>query len=150
MTRLSSQAEDVLKQAGWYPGRQVPDLVASWKESLMLSDGFEMFQSAESALLEFGGLNIDQDAPGETCAREPFTLDPTLTAHEGDRFSEFASLLNTRLYPLGEAAGGYYFLAISENGHVYLLMQDIRLLGESINEALERLLIGREAKEISL
>src|SRR5262245_61623031 len=108
MTRFSTQAEDLLKRAGWYSGRQVPDLVASWKASLLLSDGFEMFQSAEKALLEFGGISLDESAPGETCAREPFTLDPTLAAYENDRFNELSSLLHSRLYPLGEALGGYY------------------------------------------
>lgn len=141
--------EDLLRRAGWYPGRQVPDLVASWKASLMLSDGFEMFQSAEKALLEFGGLSFDQSGPGETCAREPFTIDPTLAAYENDRFNEFSSLFNTRFYPLGEAFAGYYFLAIDEHDQVYLLMQDIKLLGKHMDEALESLLIGLEPKKIA-
>ena len=37
MTRFSSQAEGTLRRAGWRPGRQVPSLVASWKESLIAS-----------------------------------------------------------------------------------------------------------------
>lgn len=144
MGRFSGQAEQWLRRAGWYPGRQVPDLVASWKTSLLLSDGFEMFESAERVLLEFGGLHIDQQGPGKTCAREPFTFDPTIAAYESDRFSDFSPLLNTKLYPLGEAVGGYYFLTIGENGHVYLLMQDVKLAGKNIDEALENLLIGVE------
>jgi len=33
-----------------------------------------MFPSAEKALLEFGGLKIDQQGPGVSCSREPFEL----------------------------------------------------------------------------
>ena len=76
MTRFSTQVEDTLRRAGWRPGRRVPNSVASWKENLMLSDGFEMSESAEEVLLEFGGLSIDQKGAGVSCAREPFTFDP--------------------------------------------------------------------------
>ena len=149
MARFSAQAEETLRGAGWRPGRQVPDVVALWKERLMLSDGFEMFESAEEVLLEFGGLCIDQQGAGVTCAGEPFNFDPSLAAGEGDRFSDLSSLVNTRLYPLGEAAGGHLFWAIGENCHVYLLMNDISFIGRNIDEALERLLIGLEAEEIA-
>ena len=123
-------------------------MVASWKKILMISDGVEMFSSAESVLLEFGGLRIDQRGPGVSCAREPFTFDPTAAVYEGDRFSDFSTVLGTRLYPLGEASGGYYFWSIGENGDVYLLMNDLKLLGTTIERALEKLLIGLEAEKI--
>ena len=61
MSRFSVQVENILTEAGWYPGRERADLVASWKATLMDSDGFEMFPSAERVLLEFGGLNVDQE-----------------------------------------------------------------------------------------
>src|SRR5262245_31446767 len=139
MTRFSKQAEELLRRAGWYPGRHASELVSLWKADPVLSDNFEMFESAERILLEFGGLSVNQRGPGQTCAREPFTIDPTIGAYEIDRFTQFSTLLETRLYPLGEAAGGYYFLAVGENNHVYLLMEDIKLLGETMDEALENL-----------
>ena len=142
MSRFSAQAEETLRQAGWHPGRQVPELVASWKVTLMASDGFVLFPTAERILLEFGGLSINQRARGKTCAREPFTFDPALAMFEVDRFIYYSELLNTRFYPLGEAAGRHYFWAVGENDHIYLLMDDLRLLGKNIEEALESLLIG--------
>ena len=39
--------------------------------------------------------------------------------------------------PLGEAYGGYYFLAIDPTGRTYLVMDDIKLIAESFDEALE-------------
>jgi hypothetical protein len=144
VTRFSEQAEAVLRRAGWYPGRQVPDLVALWKETLLQSDGFEMFPSAEKALLEFGGLKIDQQGPGVSCSREPFEINPTMAMYESDRFEELVSVVDSRLYPLGEAVSGLCFLAIAENDSVYLLMDDIRVVGKNIDEGLEALLIGLE------
>ena len=142
MSRFSVQVLKILTEAGWYPGREIADLVASWKATLMASDGFEMFPSAERVLLEFGGLSVGQEGSGQTCSVESFTLDPTIAAYEGDRFRELSSLVNTRLYPLGEASNGHQFLAISENDSIYLLMNDLTLLGKNIDEALERLLRG--------
>lgn len=146
MTRFSAQVEDTLRRAGWYSGRQVRNLVDAWRAQLLRSDGFEMFPSAERALLEFGGLKIDQQGTGQTCARESFALDPTVALYENDRFGDFVAVLNTRLYPLGEAVGGHYFLTIGENERVYLLMQNVELLGNNIDEALENLIVGVETK----
>lgn len=142
MRRFSDTVEQVLIGAGWFHGRNVGSLVSQWEEELRLSDNFEMFATAERALSEFGGLFVNQEGPGETCSREPFRIDPTLAIHEADRFAEFADFLKMKLYPLGEAFGGHGFLAIAENGQVVLLMQDIQSLGESIEEALEHLVLG--------
>ena len=149
--RFSAQAENSLRRAGWYPGRQVPDLVASWSETLLRSDGLQMFPSAESALLEFGGLKFDEQGPGVTCSREPFELDPTLAIYEGDSLGDFVPVLDTNLYPLGEAEGGLCFVVIGENGRVYLLMQDeAMLVGLNMEDGLESLLVGRRGETIRL
>lgn len=147
MARFSLQTEQVLRRAGWYPGRQVPDIVTSWKREVMLSE-FHMFPSAERVLLEFGGLNVDQRGVGETCAREPFEVDPTLAAYEGDRFSELSPLVSTKLYPLGEAFSGNYYWAIGEDDQLFVLMDDIQLLGKNIDEAFENLILGRMPQKI--
>src|SRR5574338_313572 len=114
MDRFSAQTEQTLRKAGWRPGRQVRDIVASWKNSEMLS-GFEMFPAAEKLLLEFGGLKIDEHGRGETCAREPFVVDPLMAAYEEELFRDFSTLVNTRLYPLGEGDNGHNYWAIGEN-----------------------------------
>lgn len=147
MARFSLQTEQVLRGAGWYPGRHVPDMVTLWKSEAMLAE-FHMFQSAERVLLEFGGLTVDQSDLGETCAREPFQVDPTLAAYEGDRFSEFSPLVSTQLYPLGEAFNASYYWAIGEDDQLYILWDDIHLLGKNIDEALENLIIGRMPQKI--
>lgn len=148
MGRFSAKTENTLQRAGWYPGRQVPDKLASWKDNEMLSH-FEMFPTAERILLEFGGLRVDEYGPGETCAQEPFVVDPTVAAFEQELFRYFSTLVNTRLYPLGEVDNGHNYWAIGENKQVYLLMNDIQLLGDNIDEALENLIICRKGIDIS-
>ena len=56
--------------------------------------------------------------------------------------------MNTRLYPLGEVDNGHNYWAIGANDRVYLLMNDIQLLGKNIDQALENLIIGRSATAI--
>lgn len=143
MTRFSRQSERVLRKAGWYPGRQVTELVSMWKSHPFIAD-LEMFETAERFLLEFGGITVTQSGPGVTLARSPFKIDPTLAYYQSDLFKKFGRMVDTRLYPLGEAADRWYYLAIGENGRVYYVMEDIMLAGYTADEALENLLIGRD------
>lgn len=140
--RFSDFVIGVLRTSGWFPGRNIGDLLLTWRRELSDSDGFEMFPQAEAALSEFGGLIVNQSGAGVTCAREPFSLIPTLAIYEGDRFAEFSDSLGMKLYPLGEVSSGNYFLSMGEDGRVFLIMQDIQMLGENIERALESLIIG--------
>lgn len=144
MTRFSKHSERVLRKAGWYPGRQVPELVSTWKNHPYIAD-LEMFETAERFLLEFGGIKVTQSGPGVTLARSPFKIDPTVAYYERELFEKFGRMVDTRLYPLGEAADRWYYLAIGENGRVYYVMEDVLLAGDTEDEALENLLIGRDA-----
>ena len=113
-----------------------------WKNHPFVAD-LEMFETAERFLLEFGGITVPQSGPGVNLARSPFKIDPTVAVYQSDLFKEFGRMVDTRLYPLGEAAHGWYYLAIGENGRVYYVMEDIMLAGYTEDEALENLLIGR-------
>jgi SUKH-3 immunity protein len=140
--RFTPETERVLREAGWAPGRQVPeDQVRAWTEQL--GDGFALSGPAAAALREFGGLDVDQSGPGETWARERFELDPALALGEDDRFQLYTDEYGMALFPLGEAYGSYYFLAIDPTGRTYLVMDDIKLIAESFDEALESLVHGR-------
>ena len=142
MSRFSPEVDEVLRAAGWAPGRQVPDSqLQAWSDRL--GEGFTMFGTAAAALREFGGLEVDQSGPGEAWAREPFELDPALAFGEEDRFQLHTDEYGMELFPLGEAYGGYYFLAIDPTGRTYLVMDDIKLIAESFDEALESLVRGR-------
>jgi hypothetical protein len=142
MSRFTAETERVLRAAGWSPGRQVPEeQVREWAQQL--GDGFALSEPAATALREFGGLDVDQSGPGEAWARERFELDPALAVGEEDRFQLYTDEYGMALYPLGEAYGSYYFLAIDPAGRTYLVMDDIKLIADSFDEALESLVHGR-------
>ena len=122
--RFSELTDLVLRESGWFPNRNVPELVLKWKTELQRTDSKEMFTEAEKILLEFGGLRIKEKANIRD-SKANLDLNPSLLIGEGDRLEEFEKRLVTSLYPLGEAEGGHLFLAVSQNGKVYLLMMDI-------------------------
>lgn len=146
--KFNEIVKTALMFAGWFPDRNIGDLLLKWKRELTLSDGFEMFPKAETALLEFGGLQFNQEGAGITCARESFSILPTLAIGEAKRFAIFSDHLRTKLYPLGEAVGGHCFLAISEDGRVFLIMEEILIIGQDIEEALKNLILGIKPKEV--
>jgi SUKH-3 immunity protein of toxin-antitoxin system len=52
-----------------------------WKNHPLIAD-LEMFETAERFLLEFGGITVTRSGPGETLARSPFKIDPTVAYYE--------------------------------------------------------------------
>lgn len=136
----------VLYAAGWTEQRSVENETEAW--SIELSPGFRLFPAAEMALRQYGGIHIKQSGPGEETARESFELNPLLAIGEEDRFDEHASRLGEPLYPLGEAGNGHVFLAIAPDGRVFALMDDLWFLGESMEAAIERLILGQSPKVV--
>jgi hypothetical protein len=141
MSRFPDEVSEVLRAAGWAPGRRVSDeQLQDWSAQL---EGFVMSEAAAQALREFGGLSVDQRGPGLECARAAFEIDPVLALYENDRFDLYRDEYGVELFPLGEAAGSHYFLAIDPAGRTYLVMDDILVLAESFDAALEALVLGR-------
>ncbi|MFD5637798.1 SUKH-3 domain-containing protein [Streptomyces sp. NPDC127077] len=98
--------------------------------------------------MEFGGLSVDVSGPGVSCAREPFEIDPELAVGEEDRFADLSERFGRRFLPLGEV-GTEFFLAIDEDGILYLLAAWVFRLGPS-DEALENLIRGVKAEKLRL
>ena len=142
MSRFSVQTEALLKKSGWFEGRSVPDLVASWSVELESEGGFQSSPVARDILTEFGGLHIKSEGPGEACARSDLNIDPSLVAGEEDRFRSFDCFNGKRVFPIGEAIVGHVFAAIDESGTVYLVIEEVRHVADSFEAALEHLLRG--------
>uniref|UniRef100_A0AAU2A5X7 SUKH-3 domain-containing protein n=1 Tax=Streptomyces sp. NBC_00093 TaxID=2975649 RepID=A0AAU2A5X7_9ACTN len=136
MPRFTPQVDSVLRRAGWLPDRQVD--LAPWKTSM--SD-FRWHAAAEEFLQEFGGIRVDISGSGITCTRESFEFDPELAVGEEDRFAELSELFGRRFFPLGETGQGEFFLAIDEEGVVYLLASRVLRVGAG-DSALENLVTG--------
>ncbi|MBL8944633.1 MAG: SUKH-3 domain-containing protein [Myxococcales bacterium] len=127
-----------LTRAGWSPTYDMGEAVGAWCEKL--GPGFKPSRAAECAMRRFGGLAVDVRGSGNACARTSFRLDPLQAWGEEDRFARFATL--GQLFPLGIAGDGHGFIAIASDGRVYLVMDEVQLLGESIEQAIENLLTG--------
>lgn len=143
--RFAELVRLALIRAGWHEGRHVPALVVDWERRL--AEYGPMSSAARIALTEFGGLEFDERGPGVDKAREPFRLDPLLAEGESDRLAGFASVAGS-LYPLGDFANGAFFIAMSADGQVYVLAQDIKRVGRSMVDALDRLLLGRRMEAV--
>jgi len=143
------RALEVLRAAGWFPGRSIVPQVEKWSSSLDQPGGFEIFEAARGALAEFGGLCVRMSGPGQEVARASFNLDPMLAQGEEERFADHGAQFMTRLYPLGEASDGNSFLAIDSIGRIYLLLDSCVLLAASTLEGLKFLILGRRASSQS-
>ena len=133
--RFSAATYEMLREAGWVPDRDV-------SRTLKLPPEFTPFPVALEVLREFGNLRVGRRGSGVEFARTPVVLDPMLATGETDRFQEFAGVLNSGLYPLGETDDGHGFVAIDEQGRVFLVYDDLNFVGDTFESALENLLAG--------
>ncbi|MFD7225520.1 SUKH-3 domain-containing protein [Streptomyces sp. NPDC059892] len=144
MPRFSPEAESALRRSGWFPDRRVN--ITRWKATM---PNFAWNAEAEEFLAEFGGVRVENDGPGITCARESFEFDPELAIGEEGRFSELSEFFGLGFFPLGEVGQGEFFLAIDEEGILYLLGSWAFRLGVG-DLALEHLVTGVAAERLDL
>jgi hypothetical protein len=135
------ELENVLRAAGWRPGRRVS--TSEWIGTLRLH-GFSIVPEAEVALQEFGGLRVEPvRTPSDTHAPGVVIFDPLIEA-ELDRVADWQEQLGTRLTPIGQFSGQSCLL-LAEDGSVYILWdQFLWKVGSSLLDALANtLLFGR-------
>lgn len=134
--RFSQQVTDILTEAGWHQGR-----------SVMLNDYVSsdnvIFPVAAKVVCEFGGLHVGHCGPGIECATSDVHIDPRSASHVKDDLANYANHLATKLFAIGEVHRGHGFLVIDESGKTYLLSDTLDRFASSIEESLERLLLGR-------
>lgn len=140
--RFSPNVEEALRRMGWAPGRSCDAQVREWDAMIQSAGGRAMPPAVRKALLEFGGLKLIEQGAGEECARNPIDLDPALWAASQDFFQELERDHARAFWPLGESGPMAEALAIDDSGRVYDTFEKPTLLGEDIDEALERLIRG--------
>ena len=133
--RFSEFTWQLLKDAGWYPERDVLSSV-EWPPE------FTLFPVAADILKEFGHLTIGEIGPGITCARSIVYFEPNRAGGEDDRFAYYEEILGRKLCPLAEVDRGYFFLASDEQGMIFLLMDVLFFVDGNFDRALEKLLVG--------
>ncbi|MEV1113516.1 SUKH-3 domain-containing protein [Actinosynnema sp. NPDC049800] len=132
------EAEQALRAAGWYPGRQVD--TTPWRVHFE-PVGLHLHQAAQRFLGEFGGLAFDIGGPGITSAKEPFELDPILCDGEEDRFEGWGDHVDRSLFPIGELDHGRFLLGIDEHGFLYVVADFLMRFSAHVS-GLEELLLG--------
>jgi len=126
----------LLQHAGWRPGRDVSG-------TIIFPSAFPLFPAAARVLAKFGHLRIGRQGPGLELAQSTVQIDPMLGGYSEDEFAEAETLIHSALYPLGEIDGGYAFLAIDQQGRIFIVRDIFRYVDASFDAALDRLLTGR-------
>lgn len=153
-TRFSPVLHQLLRDIGWYEGRDVRDRVEAWAQkgpfwrwkapSRPLL--YALTPAALNVLHEFGGIVNNLTGPGRTAARMPFRIYPVTGEEDLDR--HFAQVLRLgeyvekRVFQVGEVAHGLGALVIDEDGEAYLVGPNNLYAGKNIDEALSALLEG--------
>jgi NAD(P)-dependent dehydrogenase (short-subunit alcohol dehydrogenase family) len=135
--RFSREVDEVMRRAGWYPGRSVD--VDQWRPGS--SSEISMHPAAEQFLSEFGGLSVDVNGAGVDVGREPFVFDPTDELGDEGRYAEWGADIGRSLFPVGFFRREVFHLAIDEESVIYLVTSWLATYGP-VPRALERLVLG--------
>jgi hypothetical protein len=143
--------EQVLRRAGWYPGRILEGTeLEKWYafKYECNPDYHRIIPSALVVLREFGGLFVELGIPDSTGYQTCLWIDPlmTLGLHE-ETWGIFKWLLEESLFPLGITGNNEDdVLFITGSGRVFCATYDgdkpILLAGSNFDEALNSLIAG--------
>jgi hypothetical protein len=146
--RFSREVDEIMRRAGWYPGRSVD--IDQWRPGP--SSEISMHPAAERFLSEFGGLTVEVGGPDPGPAgRESFVFDPTDELGElGDegRYADWGADIGHSLFPVGFFKQDVFRLAIDEDSVVYLVSSWLASYGP-MPRAMERLVLGHRPRTIS-
>ncbi|MER6527716.1 SUKH-3 domain-containing protein [Streptomyces sp. NPDC001508] len=142
--RWSPQTDEVLRRAGWRPGRAVP--TETWEAVLLERGGFVAHEAARRFLAEFGGLVTYGWPVDPVVTGSAVRFDPLPDAWEAEAFASMSREAGTALYPVGRADGGGSRLGIAEDGALHLATERVERLGGTADEALDRLIAAQGAR----
>lgn len=114
---------DILKDAGWYPGRKID---IKFMEEYLISSGYEVFPSVKAFLEEFGMLElkvINKRAQiSGVGSKEKYHHTNPEKAIKGyfkaGSFKQVELYAGEKLVPVGEISNGGLMLLVSETGKV--------------------------------
>ena len=153
--RFSPEVEAVLREAGWYPGREVDwEQLGEWAFiEAPVEKGFlqvRMFSAALYVLREFGGLTIKSMREGGTSI-EGFTINPPRVFEKSIwHYNWYAGewMAKGALYPLGYIHDDHWVFGVRGDGRI--VTDDHDLVGNNIDEALENLIKGIKPTPIEM
>lgn len=143
---FSQRTIDILKAAGWYPGRKVE---SSSTTNFLVEKGFEVFDFAKEAFEQFGGL--EYSVPSDES--DDFQIGPEFLREGIQRkhYSRYETIIGEELVVIGWAYGDNATMFMSKSGKVYGIMNDYYIwkFGDNIYEAIHNLCESKELKVIS-
>jgi hypothetical protein len=94
-------------------------------------------------LSEFGGIKVQQEAPGVTWSRTTFSIDPqaAIDAH-GDGWIYYEWIVDMGLFPLGLFIGQDEPIAIDWLGRIIFISEDLIIFANNFDDALVNLTRG--------
>jgi len=147
MEPLSEETIKILKQSGWYPGRNIDiqDTI-----DFLLSKRYTLFPHLIKILSEFSEIEYKFDHPNGRI--ESFHMIPKMALgdyYEKEDFEEIERRVNEPLIPIGEACRGNMIMFLSETGKIYgETGYYLEKFGDNVYEALENLCLFKQGEEI--
>ncbi|WP_086563761.1 SUKH-3 domain-containing protein [Streptomyces africanus] len=140
----SAQTDEVLRRAGWWPGRSVP--TDTWESVLRERGSFVAHEAARRFLSEFGAL-VTYGWPADTITTSSaIRFDPLKAGWQSERFAWASREAGASLYPVGTADQGASFLGITKDGALHLVRDRVEQLAETTDRALDRLVEVQTAR----
>lgn len=134
-----------LQATGWRPPSERD--VAVWVDAMTRDGWLPASPQAVHALRQWGGAKVATDDLSHDVPVEPLDIDPRLARGEQGRFADFSQVIGRDLYPLGEGGGGLYFIAITEDGRVFAVGDQLVEIAHDIDSAMVELLLGKRARK---
>ena len=151
MKSTTDISDDVLRyliDAGWNDRRDVSGQVLKWERELFEKHHEDLLENSKDILREFGLLSVGCGGKGVECAKSKINFDPTLIDAGWERICSFAEDLGVNFSLVGEIDGGHFYLVVDEGGKLYVLLDEIYLIGGDIRSAIDNLLTGVKGVEL--
>ncbi|MEU2778985.1 SUKH-3 domain-containing protein, partial [Streptomyces sp. NPDC007162] len=143
----SPETDDVLRRAGWRPDRAVP--TDTWEWILRERGSFVPHEAARRFLRAFGGLVTYGWPTDPVMTRSAIRFDPLQAEWEEGTYAWMSQQAGTTLYPVGTADEGSSRLGIADDGRLHITAgSHVELLGETIDQALDRLVRTQGARTV--
>jgi hypothetical protein len=147
-SRFAPDVDKVLREGGWFPGRDVSAEVDPWLAQLvvdedLLADRPEAMEAARAVLHEFGNVTCDIYGPGQERALTPFGFYPRVDPPDPWAFETLGEIVGTPLFPIGFAWEYRQHIVIAGDGRVFMDNSPNEcLVGANIDEALVSMVRG--------
>jgi hypothetical protein len=147
-SRFAPDVDKVLRDGGWFPGRDVSAEVDPWLAQLvadeeLLADRPDALAAARAVLHEFGNVTCDIYGPGQERALTPFGFYPRVDPPDPWAFETLGEIVGTPLFPIGFAWEYRQHIVIAGDGRVFMDNSPNEcLVGATIDEALVSMVRG--------